>query len=754
LAFNMLQSSKSPLGALIVHGFLLGLWISSAGAQTRLGPSQVAPLQGDVKGPFAKTVLRDYNSAVDHGNGVTNAIYSAIADCGTSLTCLINVPAAYGTGEAIPGYQLNYSVPTAAATTAGTIGIFDRRYGEARIFVNNNGFNAGLLKTPGAWLYNYYAKAPQNAELASFDLRQWSIDGGNNQANSALSYNDKTTWATILSNDISHTPGQHLNIALGTQSTSLGNTMGLSNIVTCYGGYNAQNDLGCHAMDNFIGQGTVEYSGTLTGSPSTGATSVTVSVTQGKYTQGAGRFLVKTNAGTISSGTLAAITNNYGAAAVITGSGTSWPLSTVVAQLGANISAPGVATVTPGSFTVGSLSSLSTSSLVCVSDQESFEMVYPTAITSTTLTANFAKIHTSNATISSGGVCGYLVDFTADDVTNSTFPTKTQTITGTLHFAWPLIASTSATSATVWVTGDGVWQQLTSRFNAGSANGYVFYPYAEVISTQQAGGLSDTLTLGPNQVNWTSGDAVSEFLYAAVHHTFGNTVIESYYPNIGGSNVFGFTYNAPLTGTDAMMTMSNNAPASLYYSGGGTFFAPHAITLHGPTAKTVAVDLPADNAVIGVGCLSPCNSAPSIIAAGNASYYDFLIYDQANKRWNLSASSNSTHYYLASNQFGTPFSNTSMTVDGGGNGYIATRETRSSASANSDSSGELSFSNSSSVTQSLQGSYATHPECVARPQFDAGSGNRFWISYSASSFTVNFATAVSGVVTYSCTGRN
>jgi hypothetical protein len=750
----MLQSSRAPLGALIVHGLLLGLFISSVAAQTRLGPSQIAPLQGDVKGSFANTVLRDYNSAVDHGNGVTNAIYSAIADCGTAATCLINVPATYGTGETIPGYKLNYSVPTAAATTPGTIGIFDRRYGEARMFVNNNGFDAGLLRTPDGWVYNYYTKAAPNAELASFYLRQWSLDGGNNQANSALGYSDKTNWASVLSNDISHTPGQHLNVALGTESTSLGNTLGLSNTVTCYGGYNAQGDLGCHAMDNYIGQGTVEYSGTLTGSPSTGATLVTVSATQGEYTQGAGRFLVKTNAGTITSGSIASITNNFGGPATITGAATSWPVSTVLGQLGVNIFTPGVATITPTNFTTGSLALLTTSSLVCVADQESFEMLYPTAVTASTLTANFAKIHTSDAIISSGGVCGYLVDFTADDVTNSTFPTKTQTITGTLHFAWPLISSASATSASVWVTGEGGWQQITSRFNASNANGYVFYPFAEVVSTQQAGGLSDTLTLGPNNVAWTTGDVVSEFLYTAVHHTFGNTIIESYYPNIGGANAFGFTYNVPLQGTDTMVTMTNNAPASLYYSGGGNFFAPHAITLHGPTSRTISIDLTADNAAVGVGCLSPCTSTPSIVAAGNAVYYDFLLYDQANKRWNVSATNNSTHYSFGASQLFTPFSNTSITVDGGGSGYVATRQARSNTSANSDFSGELTLSNSSTATQTLQGSYGSHPECVARPQFDAGPTNRVWISYSASSFTVNFAAAVSGVVTYSCTGRN
>jgi hypothetical protein len=746
------QLLKSFITTAIFCNLSAILFATAVAAQTRLGPSQVAPLTGDVKGSFASTVLRDYNSAVDHGNGVTNAIYSAIADCG-SVICTVNIPASYGTGETVPGYQLNYTAPTAAATTAGTIGIFDRRYGEARMFVNNDGFNSGLTNSPTAWVYDYYSKAAANAELASLYVRQWSLDGGHNQANSALNYSDKTTWAAILSNEISHTQGQHLNAALGTQSTSIGNTMGLSNIVTCYGGYSAQGDLGCHAMDNSILEGPAEYSGTLTGSPTTGSTSLSVSVTQGQNTQGAGRFLVKTNAGTINTGTITSVYNNGGPTAVI-GAGTAWPVSTMIGQLGTNIYSPGVTTVTPASFTVGALASLTTSSLVCVSDQESFEMLYPTAITSTTFTANFAKIHPSYAVISSGGLCGYMMNLTADNVTNSTYTTKTQTITGTLHYAWPVMYSTSATSAAMLVTADGGFQQIVSRWNSNTNNGYVLYPFAEVTSVQQAGGLSNTLTVGPNNVTWTAGDSVSEFLYPAGHHTFGNLVIESYYPNTSPSGVFGVTYNSLLTGNDTMLSMANNAPLAIYNSGGGNFGGPTAIRLSGPTAKTITVDVTPDNAALAVGCLSPCNSTFAMIAAGNAAYYDFVTYDQGNKLWSFSATNNSTHYYWGANGFGTPFNNTYFSADSSANGYLATQEARTTTSANSDYAGELTFSSSSSATQSLQGAYGSHPECVAKPQFDPGSGNRFWISYGATSFTVTFASAVSGLVSYSCVGRN
>ncbi|MBV8865845.1 MAG: hypothetical protein JO210_10670 [Acidobacteriaceae bacterium] len=59
------------------------------------------------------------------------------------------------------------------------------------------------------------------------------------------------------------------------------------------------------------------------------------------------------------------------------------------------------------------------------------------------------------------------------------------------------------------------------------------------------------------------------------------------------------------------------------------------------------------------------------------------------------------------------------------------------------------------ATYSFAGYYLVHPECTLTPQFDIGSGNRFWITYSGvTSFTANFALPVTGKVSYVCLGRN
>jgi hypothetical protein len=79
----------------------------------------------------------------------------------------------------------------------------------------------------------------------------------------------------------------------------------------------------------------------------------------------------------------------------------------------------------------------------------------------------------------------------------------------------------------------------------------------------------------------------------------------------------------------------------------------------------------------------------------------------------------------------------------------------SGTSSNTDLSGELSLSAAQTTSYTFTGAYNSHPECTVTPQFDPGAGNRYWISYTnASSFTVNFSTAVTGSVSYVCIGRN
>jgi hypothetical protein len=192
----------------------------------------------------------------------------------------------------------------------------------------------------------------------------------------------------------------------------------------------------------------------------------------------------------------------------------------------------------------------------------------------------------------------------------------------------------------------------------------------------------------------------------------------------------------------------------MYKSYGGKYTSPTGIHISGKTGYSMLFDSPGDNWTIGVGCASPCTATGNILAAANASSYDYIQYDQTNRCFKITANSNGSRYTFGNTQMLTPFSNVSLGSDSSGVGYIATQSIRSGSGGNTDISGELSFSNATSATYSFTGAYGTHSECWAEPQFDPGSGNRHWITYpSNGSMTINFAIAVTGAVSYGCVGR-
>jgi len=91
----------------------------------------------------------------------------------------------------------------------------------------------------------------------------------------------------------------------------------------------------------------------------------------------------------------------------------------------------------------------------------------------------------------------------------------------------------------------------------------------------------------------------------------------------------------------------------------------------------------------------------------------------------------------------------SATFNGNNSGVIM-----SGTGLNTDLTGELAFTGTQTATYSFAGTYSSHPECILSPQFNV-NGNLPWITYSGiSSFTINFASPVTGSVSYSCNARN
>ncbi|HEX4165615.1 MAG TPA: glycosyl hydrolase family 28-related protein [Bryobacteraceae bacterium] len=102
---------------------------------------------------------------------------------------------------------------------------------------------------------------------------------------------------------------------------------------------------------------------------------------------------------------------------------------------------------------------------------------------------------------------------------------------------------------------------------------------------------------------------------------------------------------------------------------------------------------------------------------------------------------------LQMNFFGLGNSGNNVQVPGG--------RIQTGVQTNTDMNGELTLNAATSATYNFAGYYLVHPECTATPQFDIGSGNRFWLTYSSNTaLTVNFAQNVTGNVSYVCLGRN
>jgi hypothetical protein len=102
---------------------------------------------------------------------------------------------------------------------------------------------------------------------------------------------------------------------------------------------------------------------------------------------------------------------------------------------------------------------------------------------------------------------------------------------------------------------------------------------------------------------------------------------------------------------------------------------------------------------------------------------------------------------LRLNFFGTDSNANNVEVPGG--------RIQTGIADNTDLVGEVQFDSAAAVDYKFFGYYQVHPECTIEPQFDQGDGNGHWVTYNgASTFTIHFRKAVTGLVSYICVGRN
>ena len=466
--------------------------------------------------------------------------------------------------------------------------------------------------------------------VSKFDVQN-SFTGGSNY--DGLGYINKINWMPHEQILNGYATGQHINSGVNVNGYGDGDVLLRSEMGYCFGGRVAGGDEGCETSDTQLYAGSVEYAGTVA---SVSGSNITISPSQGAGTQGVGRYLIDTSQG-ITAGTISNITSS-GGLNTITGNVTSWPVSTVYATLGTAVSAPGSATVTPTSYSIGSISNITTSTLLCVQDQYSFEMVYPTSVSGSSFTATFFNPHSSSATVSGGGLCGYLFYPTADNVTSSTFSNTIQTITGTLRFGFPIVVSTSSTSAAVWIDAVNNYSTYLGQWNS-TNNAYSMFPGARVASVNATGtNVNNTLTLGPNKVTWNSSDNVELPTSSQTYMNGGEDVMEKYYPAAYAASYRNLILNGIWTG-DRIYQVANNTPASLYQANGGPFVPPYVHYYIGEFRDILYYAQEPDSYLFEVGCKdNPCDKTFNLFGVHSASgSVDTMSYNEVTRTWSLSS---------------------------------------------------------------------------------------------------------------------
>jgi hypothetical protein len=687
-----------------------------------------------------RSFFKGFNSAYfadQLGNKSTTGIATAIAACGTTTPCQVVVSGSYPTTEQVPGSYLGgywqSSSSFNAATTSSNVQVQDFRLGDYQTGINQQGGAMGH-RPWHQWVDDIYAPASPGNYVTNtlFNPVMNVMDGG--RMLSGAGYYAKSSAMNIEAACNQYTPGD-CGAAFYTNQYSVGDSHPLYAINNFYGGQSTGGEEGAEGVDIWVYQGNTAYQATIASGGSTGATSLTLSPTAGAGTQGAMRYLIDTTSGkTISAGTISNISSNIagGTPITFTGSGTSWPVSTVNTTTTQAITAPGVQTVS-----VGSSSGITTSSVLVVCDSTAYETVIPTAAGSNTITANFAAPHNSGAIVAAGGLSGYFLELTADTVPSAT--------TGgtALRQVFPVLYSTSPTSLVASIDEEGTWVAFSSGastawMNASGSNGYVLYPGATVTSVFSSGAVGNTFTLMPNAVLWANGDTVELPQHPANYATIGTWNLQSWWPAFGATGPRVTFFGVPGYATTGMI-INNSAPTTLYSGGGGNLQPPYAAFREsGPWQ--VALDVQSYGPSISgmvfegqkwgtTGTVSPFLVYPS---SGSP---DLLSYNSSSKKWTLSANSQNGVY-----GFGDNVSGGGLTVPG----HIG--------SLASDTQGTVTITSSTSATVNFAVGFQHAPICTLTPTSDPTSLGAYWVTSTTSSFTVNVHTSGTITFNYICMG--
>jgi hypothetical protein len=432
------------------------------------------------------------------GNGIANATTSS--DCASG--CRVEVEPTYTEGE-----------PVSLGNWPNGMVVEDQRGGADAQTVNNplaatTAFSAARSVTQvnsmSQQQLNAVRPGAQAIGAAAEELSMFAETGGSNLFPNELEAPPyfKSTYGVLTLNGIYNTMGQHIQLTSDVHCYGVGDCLAGSQFITSAGGYRDNSDEGTHPYDLAVQEDVNVFQGTCASGCTTGSTVVAVAATAGGGTQGEGRFLIDMNpAKVITGGSI--IGGGRGLFGTAQFSGTSFPVSVFLAtgqsatSQASNV-APGTVTLpiatsgVPTGFATSTAALPATTGVACVVDLETlepfpnYEMAPYTVVDATHLQLTLNKPHGAGAAVAVGGLCGYGLNQTVDDV-------------GAIKQVFPVVGSTDGTDLYYADSGTTV---IGRAANSGTTSGYINVAL-NVASIARTGGVVTVVTTSylPEDVN-------------------------------------------------------------------------------------------------------------------------------------------------------------------------------------------------------------------------------------------------------------
>jgi hypothetical protein len=638
------------------------------------------------------------------GGGIANAVQG----CG-SAPCAVVAPPSYGLTE-IPAWSRATFVPLQYSTpSTGGIFLNDIRGGENyQTLVNPyNTTNAASFDTSNVFVGNQrkvdftglgtsaYLAGAQQDDIANLDSALQTQGGVHSQIYDFVHQTSLRGDEVLVDRN---TSGATMGRAMTLWCNAPGDCVGDDSNIFGPAGASAPFDEGIELWSHAVSQSINVYRGSLTGTPSTGATQLVIapasrSGTANDWvagTQGENRWLIDTQSGkstTITGTALADDVQPFSDPAAgcqggscnyftqITSStsatpSTGWGYLTSAITVPAGSLIPGTQTftinVSGGSFAAG---------LACLADEAgtgfvqhlgNFETITISGVSGSSITATMQKSHPAGGTIWQGGLCGRFAELAGSALPSGSAWSDGETGGTTVYpvrFVWPILGSIDgthiflATIRTAWGPLDAAWSRYSNK-------AITLYYGAETYKV--AGANNDTsdnhFALAPNNAPWAAGDAVEQPQYPYQAVGAGVISISQWLPHTGGPKLnlqmLGRTENQ-----DSGIWVNNTAPQSSYTVGGGTWTLPQAAyAVVGPWQYGLNLGGSSLQAAIGL----PCNSSTQRIIEGNAyspngNHFD---YNCSNSLWTLAGNLSVTGSLNAAGGVTGASINGEVTVDG------------------------------------------------------------------------------------------